>query len=755
MSVRSTSVRRIALNALETVVFIPFTVVLYSLDLIGRSPWWLLFMLMFGGGLLQQPGVQRWLAGGDLTRRVPVRIALHMGLVAAISYTSGWGPLLGIGFVLVTTMHISMSGAGVWRHAVVWSLVGVAAGQSAIALGWVHCYFLPSPYMHVIGGGGALIAAFAIRTVGLAAEHRERAETTARRSEERFRALVQDSHDVITVSDRDGRVTYVSPAVRRVTGFAPDEMTGTEYATWLHPDDFAGAQGQLAAALADPGGQHTAELRIRRPEGGWRWLEVTVRNLLDNPAVEGLVANYRDITERRAVQERLAYDASHDALTGLANRAAFLQRLGPAVAGQGGTAVLFLDLDRFKQVNDTLGHEAGDALIVAAGAMMRRCVLGSDLVGRLGGDEFGILLTGIESAQHAIRVAKRILAEMDQPIRLAGRDVHVRASIGVAVSSAGGGDQPRSSGDDLLHQADIAMYAAKRRQTHSFQLYVDGLADPAEDAVPLEEELQRAVRDGQLRLQYQPIVSLDSGDVTGVEALVRWAHPTRGLLGPQEFIPLAEETGVIGELGEWVLEQACRQVSQWQQRMPPSRRFGLSVNLSPRQLAQAELVDRVTAILDRTGFDPADLVLEITESALVDDVAAIPQLTALSECGIRIALDDFGSGLSSLRYLARIPVNILKIDRCYVAELNGSPTASAVAEAVVRLAQILHLDTVAEGIEDEAQATELTLLGCRTGQGYHYARPMDPEDIGALLDSTDPGRRTLPARTPEQLPLPA
>jgi EAL domain-containing protein (putative c-di-GMP-specific phosphodiesterase class I) len=315
-------------------------------------------------------------------------------------------------------------------------------------------------------------------------------------------------------------------------------------------------------------------------------------------------------------------------------------------------------------------------------------------------------------------------------VRLAGRDVHVRASIGVAVSG------PDVDGD-LLHRADVAMYAAKRRHTHSFQVYVDGLADPEKNAVALEEDLRFAVRDGQLRLQYQPIVTLDGGEVLGVEALVRWEHPTRGLLGPLTFIPLAEETGLITELGEWVLEQACRQVRDWQLRLRSGRRLSLSVNVSPRQLAPGDLVDHVTAILDRTGFDPRDLVLEVTESALVDDEAAVPQLNALSAKGIRIALDDFGTGYSSLRYLTRLPVNVLKIDRCFVAELNGTPAASAVAEAVVRLAQILHLDTVAEGIEDPAQASELALLGCHSGQGYLFARPLDAADVESLIGTAD------------------
>jgi diguanylate cyclase (GGDEF)-like protein len=473
-------------------------------------------------------------------------------------------------------------------------------------------------------------------------------------------------------------------------------------------------------------------MRLWHAKGDLRWMEVTLRNLLDNPAVGGLVATYRDVTERRAIQERLIHDANHDPLTGLANRAAFLNGLQESfrdgAAGARTPAVLFIDLDGFKQVNDTLGHHCGDELIIAVAAMLRRSVLGSDIVGRLGGDEFGVVLAGVSSPEDAVTVAKRILAEMDSPVLIDGQELKARASIGVAVAASGD-----TGADELLHHADVSMYGAKRRHTHSYQLYVDGMQDPDADTVALDEQLRHAVGNGELRLHYQPIVTLDGGDLIGFEALMRWQHPTRGLLSPAEFIPLAEQTGTISELGAWALEHASRQVLRWQQRVPHGRRLELSVNLSPHQLDRPDLVAEVLETLRRTGYDPADLVLEVTETALVKDEAAIPVLTALRAEGIRIALDDFGTGYSSLRYLTQLPVDILKIDRCFVAELNGTGTASAIAETMVRLAQVLHLETVAEGIEDAAQATELTLLGCQSGQGYHFARPMEPEAVDALI----------------------
>jgi EAL domain-containing protein (putative c-di-GMP-specific phosphodiesterase class I) len=317
---------------------------------------------------------------------------------------------------------------------------------------------------------------------------------------------------------------------------------------------------------------------------------------------------------------------------------------------------------------------------------------------------------------------------MNTPVLIGGQEVRARASIGVAVAELGTTDA-----DALLHHADIAMYDAKRRHSHGFQLYVDGMPDLAVDDATLDEELRHAIGNGELRLHYQPIVALDSGDLLGFEALMRWQHPGRGLLGPLEFIPLAERTGTIDELGAWVLENACRQMRQWQQLLPAGRGLKLSVNVSPRQLERPDLVAEVLAILRGTGFDPADLVLEVTESTVIQDEPATSQLTGLRAAGIRIALDDFGTGYSSLRYLTQLPIDILKIDRCFVADLNGSGTASVVAETVVRLAQVLHLETIAEGIEDEAQLTELTQLGCQSGQGYHFARPLDPQTAGALI----------------------
>jgi diguanylate cyclase (GGDEF)-like protein len=386
-------------------------------------------------------------------------------------------------------------------------------------------------------------------------------------------------------------------------------------------------------------------------------------------------------------------------------------------------------MNGFKQINDTLGHRAGDQLLVAFAGLLRRCVPGSDLVGRLGGDEFAIVLHDIGEIGNAEAVLTRILAEMREPVTVAHRPVALRASFGLALCRPGEADT-----DTVLHRADLAMYQTKRGKKVGWSYY-----DPAMeniDAQALQNELSHAVTAGQMRIHYQPIVNMLDGQIRGVEALVRWQHPGRGLLPPTEFIDLAERDGVIGDIGNWVLEQACRQVAHWQR--PNTPLLDLHVNVSAQQLSDPTFAQSVIAIIERAGFDPRRLVMEVTESAVVED-RAIGELARLRDGGVRIALDDFGSGDSTLRHLTRLPVDILKLDRGLVSELNGTPVASAVAEAVLRLGDALRLQTVAVGVEHDAQARELTLLGCRTAQGYHFARPMPAEAITTLLD-----QRTAP-----------
>jgi diguanylate cyclase len=435
--------------------------------------------------------------------------------------------------------------------------------------------------------------------------------------------------------------------------------------------------------------------------------------------------------------------ACTDDLTGLANRTLLYDVLRASLerahrAGER-VAVLVADLDDFKRINDTLGHDAGDRALVAFGEVLRSAARGSDLVARLGGDEFAVILTDVGSLANATAVAQRIADQTAEPVLVGSVTVPVRASIGVALCPAGELDP-----DEAVRRADVAMYNAKRQQPGGWLAYQDDMA-VLDARAPLAAELRAAVDAGQLVLHYQPIVALGSGQLSGLEALVRWQHPTRGLVSPDEFIPLAEQTGLIVAIGTWVLERACRQMLGWQRRAPV-RRLYLCVNVSPRQLVEDSFARDVLAVLDRTGYSAHDLVLEVTEGALVQGPVAVRQLEDLHRAGIRVALDDFGTGYSSLRYLTRLPVDILKLDRCFVAELDGTRKGAAVAEAVVRLSHALRLDVVAEGVENREQASELSALGYRSAQGYHYSRPLTAAQAGALIDGC---ASPVPVRLPD------
>jgi diguanylate cyclase (GGDEF)-like protein/PAS domain S-box-containing protein len=426
---------------------------------------WLAVPFIVLAAVLEQPAVQVRLAGGDLARRSLLRLALMLGTVTAIFYLIGWGPLLAFSFAGVAVLQMRVSAARIWRPALVGTVISLGAGQAAVAAGWVHSYLSPG-LAQASGAFGAFVSVTLIRIVGLLGEQREAAEREVRASGERFRALVQDSCDVIALIDTDGTVKYVSPGVRNLIGVEPDDLVGGRFREWILPADLPVAQANLAAALADPGGQHRVEVRVRHSDGRQLWVESTVRNLTDNPAVDGLVANLRDITDRLAAVDRLNFDANHDALTGLANRAAFLRELHEVFAA-GPAAVLFVDLDGLKGINDTLGHGAGDAAIIAAAGMLQRSVLGSDVCGRLGGDEFGVILPGVDTVDRAVAVAERVLVEMDRPVGHDGHTLQVRASIGIAVA-----DDRCPDATSLLSRADAAMYRAKRRGTHSYEVHL-------------------------------------------------------------------------------------------------------------------------------------------------------------------------------------------------------------------------------------------------------------------------------------------
>jgi diguanylate cyclase (GGDEF)-like protein/PAS domain S-box-containing protein len=446
----------------------------------------------------------------------------------------------------------------------------------------------------------------------------------------------------------------------------------------------------------------------------------------------GRVWSFNDITERVRLEQELAHQAFHDSLTGLANQALFADRVTHALTRasrrQTDLAVLFIDLDDFKTVNDSLGHTAGDSLLMAVAERLRDCLRATDTAARLGGDEFALLVEDLRSHAEATALADRLLSALNEPFLIAGREIVVGASIGIAF------DEVHITTGQLLRNADIAMYTAKRGGKRSYAIFEGEMHIAAVDRLEIEADLRRALDQQELTLQYQPIVTLHDNRIVGVEALVRWRHPTRGLLAPNVFIPIAEETGLICELGRQVLVEACLQAKRWQRLQPQDPPLTVSVNLSPRQLQSDELLGHIVEALTLSGLSASSLTLEITEGAMMQDSeAAITRLTGLKELGVQIALDDFGTGYSSLGYLQRLPIDVLKIDRSFIGTLETADKKSSLAQAIVSLAQTMDLVAVAEGVETSAQAEMLGRIGCDMAQGFYLARPMDAEAVDGVL----------------------
>lgn len=561
-----------------------------------------------------------------------------------------------------------------------------------------------------------------------------------RQSEARFSSLVQNSSDVVMVVEADSTMRYISPSVERVLGYEPGDLEGTKLATLIHPDDKTQVLQFLTSGGHDgdtrPG---LAEFRLRHRDDSWLHFESLRTNLIHDPNVKGIVLNTRDVSERKAFEEQLKHQAFHDPLTELANRALFRDRVEHALERQTRdgrpVSVLFMDLDDFKNINDSLGHAAGDQLLREAGERLKSCLRAADTAARLGGDEFGVLLedagtggAGVEAAD----VAARIMASLEGPFHLGRKEVFVRASIGIATARPDLEEGPQGA-DELLRNADVAMYMAKEAGKGRYQMFEPAMHDTALRRLELKADLQRAVDNGEFVLHYQPVIELETGEISGLEALLRWNHPERGMVAPMEFIPLAEETGLIVPIGRWVLEEACRQAVQVRERFPGNP-LHMAVNLSARQLQRPEIVGEIAEILLESGLEAGNLILEITESVMMRDMdLSIQRLTELKELGVKLAVDDFGTGYSSLNYIRRFPVDILKVDKSFVDGVNEGGEESALTAAIIELAAILKLRPVAEGIERADQLERLLDLHCDLGQGFYFARPLPMDGIDDLL----------------------
>jgi diguanylate cyclase (GGDEF)-like protein/PAS domain S-box-containing protein len=786
-----------------------------------------------------------------------------MGVIGVVAYSTGWGPILSIGFIFGAAYVLRLSGSDATRPAMIWTVVYMGLGELAISFR-IAPSLIAEPLVHGLAGLGLLGVLLTITLLGGSAQAREEVEDELRHSERRFRAIVRDSSDIIVVVGADGKARYVSPAFERILAVSPAELGSPMAVDLIHPDDLVRIRTEAQGKADDAFNGWQTEMRLQHADSTWLWFEATVTNRLQDPNVGGIVVRLRDIsarrqaeealreaherfrsafenapigmamtdleghvmsanaamarivgrdtdelcamnvhdlthledreagaaemrrlvaegsdgyriemrylhsddhevwvsvsvscvrdedgrpsyligqvedvTEHRALRERLAYAAIHDPLTALPNRVLFIDRLETSLsrAARHGrqVAVAFLDLDRFKLVNDGMGHGAGDRLLEKVADRLQRVMRPSDTVARFGGDEFVVLCDEIDDESVAREMAERITGALREPFVLAEGEIFVTASLGLALS----GDD-RDTASSLLRDADTAMYMAKERGRARIEVFDPKTHDTVLDKIHIRNELHGALERGEFRVYYQPIVEMSTGRLACVEALLRWQHPQRGLLHPAEFLSTAEENGLISPIGAWVLEESCRQAVAWTDER---RRAGLgvdpisvSVNVSPRQLIDPDLVDEVAAIVDSTGIAPETVWLEITEGALAADTeSTLDVLHRLRALGIRLAIDDFGTGYASLGYLKSFPVEVLKIDRSFMVGLGRTMEDATIVRSVIALAASLGLDCVAEGIEQPQQLEELRALGCAFVQGFLLGVPLPADVLGEQL----------------------
>lgn len=565
-------------------------------------------------------------------------------------------------------------------------------------------------------------------------------QTTLEHSERRFRSLVAHSSDLVMVVDLDLRITFATPSAGTLLSRGTDQLLGTQLLDLVHVHDHAGVRTALARAAQ--GGHQPVVCRL----SGGITVEGVISNLLAEETVGGLLLTLRDVSDQRELEERLATEAFADPLTALANRVLLRERLGRALTRTDATlpvALLICDLDDFKAINESLGHEGGDAVLRSVAHRLRTLVRPGDTAARLGSDEFAVLMEGVDDVT-AVELAQMVQLALSQEFGVEDSTTQPRCTVGLAVAVAG-----EMSGDELLRRADVAMYVGKQRGKNQLSVFDQAMQDHLTDRLGLQADLQRALARDELVLHYQPTVEAVSGMVVGVEALVRWQHPSRGLVPPLDFIPMAEESGLIVPLGRWVLYEAIRTVAALQ---APGRPLHVGVNVAARQLEEPDFTADVSAALVSNGLDPSLLVLELTESAVVNDMSTTRhRLEEVRALGVRVAVDDFGTGYSSLSYLHMLPVDILKVDKSFVDRIDSGGQDAAVAEAIIRMSRTLQLQVVAEGVETQGQAAVLRGLDCDLMQGFLYSRPVEAHALAAMMalrPVRDPGvPRRIDVRT--------
>lgn len=829
--------------------------------LIAPVPYWLIVALVVGAQTISVFAAAAWAdrpGGWQLTAYV----GAVMGVIGIVAYSTGWGPILSLGFIFGAASTLEVVGSKATRPALMWAVMYMGLGQLAIWKGLAPS-LIRQPLVVGLAALCLIGVVLTIALLGRFASAREQVEADLRHSARRFEALLLYASDIIIVVDESGLLQYVSPAFERILGKSREQFGPRPAFQLLHPDDLNKMRANPSGDPSDPSTGWQTELRLEHANGSWLWFEATVTNHMSDPDVRGIVSNLHDITNRKradealleaherfrsafenapigmmmadldgvitranpalgrilgrtadelhgenidtfthpddrelsksemnrvvssgsdgfriekryshadghdvwasinvscvrdqemrplyfigqledvteskALREHLAHAAIHDPLTSLPNRELFMDRLEcslrQATRDRHRVAVMFLDVDRFKLINDSLGHDVGDQILCAVADRLSGAMRASDTLARFGGDEFTVLCGEDRDEGMALEVAERLVRAMDDPITLQSGEIFVSLSVGIALS-----DGDRESGATLLRNADVAMYQAKARGPSRIEIYQEANEPHVVSRLRTSNELHRALERDELELHYQPIVDLHTETLVGMEALVRWQHPTRGLLSPCEFIPLAEDSGFIAPLGAWVLNEACCQLAAWTALRAngdsDEGRLNIAVNVSALQLAEPGFARLVGEALDASGIRADRLWLEITESALMRDPdEAVLVLQALRDLGVHWEIDDFGTGYSSLSYLQRFPVETLKIDRSFVDGLDHRAEGVAIVRAIIGLGESLGLSVIAEGVERTAEAVKLQSLGCNLAQGYLYGRPLPASALGCF-----------------------
>ena len=666
----------------------------------------------------------------------------------ATVYTLGVAALV---FSLAGTFVTSLGGSYRINHSVVrdaartlaWQLVGNSA---AVASAFVAALAVRLVGFNVAVAVGAVACLFAsaVRTQLFGGHTRQQVTVAAgeprdKQSEsDRFRSAFDFAAIGMALVSTEGRWLLVNRSLCHILGYTEKELLLTDFLSVTHPDDLPTALSNIGQLLKGRVQVSQMEKRYINKDGHTVWVHWSVSLVRDQYSKSvHLIFQIQDITDRKLAEQQLHHDAFHDALTGLPNRALFMDHLKLAIArSQRNTsatfAVLYLDLDRFKIINDSLGHTIGDQLLVGIADRLKKHLRPGDTVARLGGDEFTVLIEDIAEESEAVQVAERILKELSNPFTLSGREVFTTVSLGIAPSSTG-----YDRAEDILRDADTAMYRAKSLGKARYEIFDKAMHARAINILQMETDMRRAIEREEFVIHYQPIVSLSDFRLRGFEALVRWQHPERGFISPMDFIPVAEETGMIIQIGEYVLREACRQMQHWQKGFPVDPPLYVTVNLSSKQFSQTTLISKVAMILQETGVRPHTVKLEITESVVMENIdTATDMLRQLRALGVQLAIDDFGTGYSSLSYLHRFPIDTLKIDRSFVTRMSENNENTEIVRTIVVLAQNLGMDVVAEGVETNEQLVLLQKLGCENGQGYFFSKPVAPNGAEKIIAET-------------------